>query len=531
MLVNLKNISDLRKWKRDKQNVYIGRETAVFEESKWANPYKISQTSSREQVLLLFEQYIRGNSVLLEEIVHLRGKNLGCWCSPKLCHGNIIEQILQEITSGEQQCMDNQKVMATANNTTNVNVHITEHVTTPTTVISSANVYTPSFPHTSVIFSPQQKGPKTRSSTGTNVKSTHMKLRVSPDKSLQVLETDASTIANATKVAQSPKTPPLAPVTCDPVPTSNSSSQVISSGLPITFTTSPSFVSELTNINQANRRQEQVIDISHLMKRIEALEADAQDQTMYNLLQNDKIRQLEKRVVKLEGELMQVNARFCVRDHVVEALQGEIHRLQQYTRRYSVVVAGIEKKKDETPESLREEVIKLVADVNSTSKEPDIDKFHRNGRVYNGNEQEIIVRFKSHAAKEAFYRARKTLPASRRGIKIRPSLSPNQKNLLRDAQSLVEEFSLNEEIVNPVEYVFANIHGEIQAKMKKKFRGSPFISFNSLKELSCRLQEAQAVKETNDYFHEVSSRYDTHSGPQNQLSETEDVDDMGFGDL
>ena len=228
---------------------------------------------------------------------------------------------------------------------------------------------------------------------------------------------------------------------------------------------------------------------------------------------------------------MQVNARFSVRDHVVEALKGEINRLQQYTRRYSVVVAGIEKKKDETPESLREEVLKLVADVDSTSKEADIDKFHRNGRVHNGNEQEIIVRFKSHAAKEAFYRARKTLPPSRRGIKIRPSLSPNQKNLLRDAQSLVEEFSLNEETVNPVEYVFANIHGEIQAKMKKNFRGSPFLFFNSVKELTCRLQEAQAVKETNDFFHEVSSRYDVHSGHSgrpNQLPESVDVDDMGF---
>ena len=151
-----------------------------------------------------------------------------------------------------------------------------------------------------------------------------------------------------------------------------------------------------------------------------------------------------------------------------------------------------------------------------------------------GNEQETIIRFKSHAAKEAFYRARKTLPPSRRNIKIRPSLSLNQKNLLRDAQTLVEEYSLNDEVVNPVEYVFANIHGEIQAKMKKKFRGSPFISFNSLKELTSRLQEAQIVKKTNDVFDEASSRYDTLPGSLNQFpaEETEnDNDDMGFGNI
>ena len=111
---------------------------------------------------------------------------------------------------------------------------------------------------------------------------------------------------------------------------------------------------------------------------------------------------------------MQMDAKFAVRDHVVEALRNEVHRLQQYTRRYSVAVVGIDKKRNETDESLREEVLKLVADVNSTSKEEDIDKFHRNGRLFNGKDQEIIIRFKSHAAKEAFYRARKNLPPSRK---------------------------------------------------------------------------------------------------------------------
>ena len=93
---------------------------------------------------------------------------------------------------------------------------------TPTTVTSSATVYTSPFPHTSVIFPPQQKGPKTRSSTGTLVKSTHMKVCVSPDKSLQVHETDATSPGNATKlleIAESlSKIPPLAPATKNLVP-------------------------------------------------------------------------------------------------------------------------------------------------------------------------------------------------------------------------------------------------------------------------------------------------------------------------
>ena len=396
-------------------------------------------------------------------------------------------------------------------------------------------------------FSPRPFEPsiRTRSSTGSLVKSTHMRVRVSPDKpsSMEIASSCISSLRDVperspthspvnfpsasnetavTKVTESsPKTPPLAPVT---VPSS-------SGGL--LHKTSPLSVYEFNSQTQFNRSSEQILNISHLTERIDALEADRADQTIYNLLQNDKIRKLEKRVAALEGDLLQMNAKFAVRDHVVEALRNEVHRLQQYTRRYSVVVAGIEKKKDETPESLREEVLKLVSDVDSTSKEQDIDKFHRNGRVYNGKEQEIIVRFKSHAAKEAFYRARKNLPASRKAVKIRPSLSPNQKNLLRDAQAWVEQFSLNAEMVNPVQYVFANIHGEIQAKMQKNYRGSPFISFNSIQDLASRLKDAQVVRETDRAFDEMSARYDTDSNIQTRPhnAEVDDNDDMGFNGL
>ena len=162
----------------------------------------------------------------------------------------------------------------------------------------------------------------------------------------------------------------------------------------------------------------------------------------------------------------------------------------------------------------------------SISNDQDIDKFHRNGRLYNGKDQEIIIRFKSHAAKEAFYRARKNLPPSRKAVKIRPSLSPNQKTLLRDAQAWVEKYSLNAEMVNPVQFVFANIHGEIQAKMQKKYRGNPFISFNSIQDLASKLMDAQVVVETDRVFDEFSARFDTDPSPH--CAEFVDNDEMGL---
>ena len=103
MLVNLKTVVDVEQWKSNEKNEYIGRKTDSFEKSKWANPFLISRTNSREQAVSQFQQYILANSKLLQDLHELKGKNLGCWCFPKLCHGNILLKLLKEITSGEQQ--------------------------------------------------------------------------------------------------------------------------------------------------------------------------------------------------------------------------------------------------------------------------------------------------------------------------------------------------------------------------------------------------------------------------------------------
>ena len=118
---------------------------------------------------------------------------------------------------------------------------------------------------------------------------------------------------------------------------------------------------------------------------------------------------------------------------------------------------------------------------------------------------------------------------TRKSVKIRPSLSTNQKNLLRDAQSWVEEYCLDSEMVNPVQFVFANIHGEIQAKMQKKYGGSPFITFNSV-DLASQLKDAQVVKETDRVFDEFFTRFDNDSSHP-LCAETVDDDNLGFNGL
>ena len=75
--------------KKQNYDVYIGRG------SKWGNPYKIGKDGTREEVIRLYEQYIR-NSNLIDEIEELDGLTLGCYCKPRACHGDVLVKILNE---------------------------------------------------------------------------------------------------------------------------------------------------------------------------------------------------------------------------------------------------------------------------------------------------------------------------------------------------------------------------------------------------------------------------------------------------
>lgn len=99
---------NLREWiENTEENVYIGRKGVVFIDGKrfpdkaspWANPFKISDQCSRQQAIGKYEAYIR---VQIEEdpvkydLMALKDKRLGCWCSPDSCHGDVLLRLINE---------------------------------------------------------------------------------------------------------------------------------------------------------------------------------------------------------------------------------------------------------------------------------------------------------------------------------------------------------------------------------------------------------------------------------------------------
>lgn len=104
---------NLQEWMNDPQNIYIGRKGVVFintpegrvryppKESLFANPFKIKEGQDRQKVLSLYRQYItekiNTDPFFVGELRKLRGKNLGCWCKPEPCHGDILVEFINII--------------------------------------------------------------------------------------------------------------------------------------------------------------------------------------------------------------------------------------------------------------------------------------------------------------------------------------------------------------------------------------------------------------------------------------------------
>jgi len=75
--------------KKESYDVYIGRG------SKWGNLFIIGRDGTREMVIEKYRNYILSNQKLLAALHELKGKVLGCWCSPKACHGDVLIELVE----------------------------------------------------------------------------------------------------------------------------------------------------------------------------------------------------------------------------------------------------------------------------------------------------------------------------------------------------------------------------------------------------------------------------------------------------
>lgn len=80
--------------KREPFDVYIGRP------SRWGNPFSHKpgtlakyRVRSREEAVEAYGEWIIRQPELMAALPDLAGKVLGCWCSPKACHGDVLVRL------------------------------------------------------------------------------------------------------------------------------------------------------------------------------------------------------------------------------------------------------------------------------------------------------------------------------------------------------------------------------------------------------------------------------------------------------
>lgn len=78
-------------------DVYIGR-AGHGQDGYFGNPYKLYDESRRLEVVLSYEEWFRFrlhiDPTFRQRVHALKGKTLGCFCKPQICHGDVIADYL-----------------------------------------------------------------------------------------------------------------------------------------------------------------------------------------------------------------------------------------------------------------------------------------------------------------------------------------------------------------------------------------------------------------------------------------------------
>ena len=89
-------------WNSNPNHLYIGRDMSHHVPgalgSKWGNPFKAKKANknSLNKCLKRYEDHVRRNPDLFTSVMELEGKELGCWCKPYPCHGDILIKLFKE---------------------------------------------------------------------------------------------------------------------------------------------------------------------------------------------------------------------------------------------------------------------------------------------------------------------------------------------------------------------------------------------------------------------------------------------------
>jgi hypothetical protein len=77
----------------------------IMRPSKWGNPYSHKEgtlaefkVDNREESIKKYEEYLLQNEELMNDLVELKYKKIGCCCVPYFsCHGNVLKKYVDKL--------------------------------------------------------------------------------------------------------------------------------------------------------------------------------------------------------------------------------------------------------------------------------------------------------------------------------------------------------------------------------------------------------------------------------------------------
>lgn len=236
-------------------------------------------------------------------------------------------------------------------------------------------------------------------------------------------------------------------------------------------------------------------DVAELKKQIEALQQKVNKLFNKNKTLEERVDVLDNTKRKLTDKVEALESKVAICEVVNFNLSNEVDRLDQYTRRSNIIIKNIklpDDPKQETNEDVKKIVKKAIKDdlkLPDTILE-DVDKFHRNGIIkQNGGikTQNVIVRFKSHSSRYACLLKKRDLKSN----KIAPNLTRKRGQLLFNTTKIIKDKMLSQ-----IEFVFANIHGDLQVRLAEPIEGTKVHPFDSLKQLDDFLLTHNVISES-----------------------------------
>ena len=189
-----------------------------------------------------------------------------------------------------------------------------------------------------------------------------------------------------------------------------------------------------------------------------------------------KMKELEEKNNKLEAKVLLLESRVIISEGVSTKLAIELDRLDQYHRRPNIIIKNAPLPENETNNAITTTVNDIIEkDLSLPNVVSEIDKFHRVGKVRTRNgkkHQDIIVRFKTHSSRYLVYKERKKA----RNVKISPNLTKRRATLLYEASNWVKD-------LDAVDFVFANIHGDLNLRLVEPYQEKILFPFSTLDDL------------------------------------------------